>query len=50
MFHLTVSRSSLIQFGKQQTLSDLYMDKIVIRAKLKYPDKNMNSDILIVYF
>ena len=39
MFHVTESRSSLIQYGKQQTVSELYMDKIVLRAKWKYPDK-----------
>ena len=33
MFHVT------IQHGKQQAISELYMDKIVLRAKLKYPDK-----------
>ena len=39
MFHVTESRSNLIQYGKQQTVSELYMDKIVLRAKWKYPDK-----------
>ena len=39
MFHVTESRSSLIQYGKQQTVSELYMDQIVPRAKWKYPDK-----------
>ena len=28
-----------IQHGKQQTVSELYMDKIVLRAKWKYPDE-----------
>ena len=39
MFHVTESRCNLIQYGKQQTVSELYMDKIVLRAKWKYPDK-----------
>ena len=39
MFHVTESRSNLIHYGKQQTVSELYMDKIVLRAKWKYPDK-----------
>ena len=39
MFHVTESRSNLIQYDKQQTVSELYMDKIVLRAKWKYPDK-----------
>ena len=39
MFHVTESRSSLIQNGKQQTVSELYMEKIVLRAKWKCPDK-----------
>ena len=33
MFHVTESRSNLIQYGKQQTVSELYMDKIGLRAK-----------------
>ena len=37
---MSESRSSLIQNGKQQTVSELlYMDKIVLRAKWKCPDK-----------
>ena len=39
MFHVTESRSNLIQYGKQQTVSELYMGKIDLRAKWKYPDK-----------
>ena len=39
MFHVTESRSSVIQYGKQQTVTELYMDKIILRAKWKYPDK-----------
>ena len=39
MFHVIESRSNLIQYGKQQTVSELYMDQIVLRAKWKYPDK-----------
>ena len=39
MFHATESRSNLIQNGKQQTVSELCMDKIVLLAKWKYPDK-----------
>ena len=39
MFHVTESRSNLIQYGKQQTVSELYMDKIVLQAKWKYSDK-----------
>ena len=39
MFHVTESRSNLIQYGKKQTVSELYMDKIDLRAKWKYPDK-----------
>ena len=39
MFHVTESRSNLIQYGKQQTVSELYMDKIVLRAKWKYTDQ-----------
>ena len=39
MFHVTESRSNLIQYGKQQTVSELYMDKIVPRAKWKCPDQ-----------
>ena len=39
MFHVTESRSNRIQYGKEQTVSELYMDKIVLRAKRKYPDK-----------
>ena len=30
---------NLIQYDKQQTVSELHMDKIVLRAKWKYPDK-----------
>ena len=33
------ARSNLIQYGKQQTVRELNMDKIVLRAKWKYPDK-----------
>ena len=36
---MSQSRSNLIQYGKQQTVSELYMDKIVLRAKWKCPDK-----------
>ena len=39
MFYFIESRSNLIQCGKQQTVSESYMDKIVLRAKWKYPDK-----------
>ena len=39
MFHVTESGSNLIQCGKQQTVSELYMDKTVLQAKWKYPDK-----------
>ena len=39
MFQVTESRSNLIQYGKQQTVSELYKDKIVPRAKSKCPDK-----------
>ena len=39
MFHVTESRSNLIQYGKQQTVSEFYMEKIVLRAKRKCPDK-----------
>ena len=41
MFHVT------IQHGKQQTVSELYMDRIVLRANKSIQTKNMNSDILI---
>ena len=47
MFHVTESRSNLIQYGKQQTVRELYMDKIVLRANNSIQTKNMNSDILI---
>ena len=50
MFHVTESRSNLIQYDKQQTVSELHMDKIVLLAKWKYPDKKYNSDIWIVCF
>ena len=39
MFNVTESRSNLIQYGKLQTVSQLYMDKIDLRAKWKYPGK-----------
>ena len=41
MFHVTESRSNLIQleYGKQQTISELYLDKIILRAKWEYSDK-----------
>ena len=45
MFHVTESRSNLIQYGKQQTVSELYMDKIVLQAKWKYPDKKVWTPI-----
>ena len=51
VFYVTESRSNLIQYGKQQTVSELYMDKIVLRAKWKYSDKKCElRDILIVCF
>ena len=39
VFHVTESRSNLIQYGKQQTVSELHMVNILHRAKWKYPDK-----------
>ena len=42
MFLCFMSQSqdpNLIQYDKQQTVSELHMDKIVLRAKWKYPDK-----------
>ena len=39
MFHVTESGFNLTQYGKQQAVSELYMDKIVLQAKWKYPDK-----------
>ena len=39
MFHVAESGSNLIQYGKQKTVSELYMDKIFLQAKWKYPDK-----------
>ena len=50
MFHVTESGFNLIQYGNQQTVSELYMDKIVLQAKWKYPDKNDNFDILNFVF
>ena len=45
MFHVTESRSNLIQYGKQQSVSELYMDKIVPRAKWKCLDKKVWTPI-----
>ena len=42
MFLCFMSQSqdpNLIQYDKQQTVSELHMDKIVLRAKWKYRDK-----------
>ena len=50
MFHITESRSNLIQYGKQQTVSELYMDKIVLQAKWKYPDKKYELPYLNCVF
>ena len=50
MFHVTESRSNLIQYGKHQTVSELYMDKIVLEPNESIQTKSMNSDILIVCF
>ena len=50
MFHVTESRSNLIQYGKQQTVSEFYMVKIVLGANESIQTKSMNSDILIVCF
>ena len=46
MFYVTESRSSLIQCGKEQTISELYINKIVLRAKRKYPDKKYDIKFL----